>query len=520
VKKKHLRDRPIKGAAKMDRVQEWNGVRECPDLCCKGGVLLDDIYAAVLMSARPEALAPGHVGGWGMRMRLVLRLMETGVEGVIRSVDVLGIVRPGDLGDLGDLGLSLMDGKQLVAQVQQAVVAAQSRDHAARRPTCRSCGTPCQVKDYRAHRIATVFGQVTLRLARFRCARCGRAEAGVDWPAHCRSTPELHQLRAHLSALMPYRVAAGLLEHLLPVDAGTHSETVRRRTLRVGEQLRDTAAAEPAAPAVAITLTLDSTFIRSCEEAQRHLEVRLGNVETSNGARQVFAAVAKTDTPTEALIQRGLKEVGHTADTELTAFTDGCSGLRSILIDTSVPVRPFLDWFHIAMRLRHAETTADSLPVDTPEREHATAVIVRQVDRLHRRIWNGKAKDAKVTIERIRAVMPVFQGEPAGRKRDPSSRRLWKALREIDRYLASQSAWLVNYAERHHAGLRVGTALIEGTANFLVNRRMNKSQQMRWSRRGADRLLQVRGAGFNGKLGSSFGQLFEADPASETAMAA
>jgi hypothetical protein len=106
-------------------------------------------------------------------MRLVLRLVETGVEGVVRSVDVLEIVPPGDLGDLGDLGLSLMDGKQLVAQVQQAVVAAQSRDHAARRPTCRSCGTPCQVKDYRPHRIATVFGQITLRLARFRCARCG-----------------------------------------------------------------------------------------------------------------------------------------------------------------------------------------------------------------------------------------------------------------------------------------------------------------------------------------------------------
>jgi len=45
---------------------------------------------------------------------------------------------------------------------------------------------------------------------------------------------------------------------------------------------------------------------------------------------------------------------------------------------------------------------------------------------------------------------------------------------------------MVNYAERHRAGLRVGTAITEGTANFLVNRRMNKSQQMRWSRRGAD----------------------------------
>jgi hypothetical protein len=39
---------------------------------------------------------------------------------------------------------------------------------------------------------------------------------------------------------------------------------------------------------------------------------------------------------------------------------------------------------------------------------------------------------------------------------------------------------------------------------------MNKLQQMRWSRRGADLLLQVRCAAFNGMLGSGFGQLFQA----------
>jgi hypothetical protein len=231
----------------------------------------------------------------------------------------------------------------------------------------------------------------------------------------------------------------------------------------------------------------------------------------------VFAAVARTDTAIEALIQRGLVDVGKTADTELTAFTDGCSGLRSILLKAGVTKPPLLDWFHIAMRLQHADKTASTLPADTPERENARAVIVAEV--LHWRIWNGKAKDAKVTIERIRQVMPVFQGEQGDRKRDPSSRRLWTALREIDRYLTGQGAWLVNYAERHRAGLRVGTSITEGTANFLVNRRMNKSQQMRWSRRGADLLLQC--AGFNGKLGSSFGQLFQAvDPASELVMAA
>ena len=39
-----------------------------------------------------------------------------------------------------------------------------------------------------------------------------------------------------LSALMPYRVAAGVLEHFLPVDAGISHETLRGRTLKLGEE--------------------------------------------------------------------------------------------------------------------------------------------------------------------------------------------------------------------------------------------------------------------------------------------
>jgi hypothetical protein len=86
----------------------------------------------------------------------------------------------------------------------------------------------------------------------------------------------------------------------------------------------------------------------------------------------------------------------------------------------------------------------------------------------------------------------------------------------LDGYLTGQSAWLVNYAERHRAGLRVGTAITEGTANFLVNRRMNKPQQMRWSRRGADLQLQVRCAVYNVTLGFDFGQKF--DPANDVSL--
>ena len=282
---------------------------------------------------------------------------------------------------------------------------------------------------------------------------------------------------------MPYRVAAGVLAHLLPVAAGKSPETLRGHTLKIGEQLRDAAAVKPAAAASAITITLDATFIRSCHDDERHLEVRVGNVETSDGRRQVFASVARTDTDIAVLIRRSLETVGRTADTVSTAFTDGCPGLRSILAEAGITKPPIADWFHIAMRLQHAKQAASGLSTDEPGRIEAKTAIVAEVERLHWRIWNGKAKDAQLTLDRIRKVMHVFRGERGHRTTCVASRKLWHALHEVDNYLRSQSAHLVNYAKRYRAGLQVGTSVTEGTANFLVNRRMNKAQQMRWSRR-------------------------------------
>jgi hypothetical protein len=264
----------------------------------------------------------------------------------------------------------------------------------------------------------------------------------------------------------------------------------------------------------AIAVTLASTFIRSCEDGERHLEVRVGNVETKSGGRQVFGAVAKADTDIKVLIRRNLDAVGRTEDTESTAFTDGCPGLRRILADADIAEPPILDWFHIGMRLRHLKQIASAPATGDPARVKAKVVIVTEVERLHWRIWNGKAKNARKSIARIRTVMHHFRGEPSSRKSMAPSRKLWAALHALDGYLSGQSAWLVNYAERHRAGLRVGTAITEGTANFLVNRRMNKSQQMRWSRRGADLLLQVRCAIYNGTPGADFGQKFH--PANDT----
>jgi hypothetical protein len=101
---------------------------------------------------------------------LILRLVKTGAEGDGQSTDVMEINRPDDLGHIAALGLSLAEAKLLLAGVQREFVAAQARAHAVRRPESRCGGCLCHVKDYRDHAIATLFGQVTVRLPRFRCA--------------------------------------------------------------------------------------------------------------------------------------------------------------------------------------------------------------------------------------------------------------------------------------------------------------------------------------------------------------
>jgi hypothetical protein len=160
------------------------------------------------------------------------------------------------------------------------------------------------------------------------------------------------------------------------------------------------------------------------------------------------------------------------------------------------------------MRIQHATQTASGLPTDDAARMQAKSAIVGEVERLRWRIWNGKANNAKRSIDRIRKVMHAYKGERGHNMRTAPSHRLWHALIDVDGYLRGQSSWLVNYAKRYRAELRVGTSITEGTANFLVNRRMNKSQQMRCSRRGADLLLQVRCAVYNGTLSSGLGHRF------------
>lgn len=102
-------------------------------------------------------------------------MVRIGAEGEGSATDVMEFNRPSDLADIADLGLTLAETKRLLAGLQQEIAAAQVRDHAVRRPACAHCGGVCRVKDYQDHVVATLLGQVMVRLPRLRVARVAGA---------------------------------------------------------------------------------------------------------------------------------------------------------------------------------------------------------------------------------------------------------------------------------------------------------------------------------------------------------
>jgi uncharacterized membrane protein YhfC len=73
-------------------------------------------------------------------------------------------------------------------------------------------------------------------------------------------------------------------------------------------------------------------------------------------------------------------------------------------------------------------------------------------------------------------------------------------LDEFRGYLYRNAESPVNYNIARIAGERVSTAHVESTVNQLVNWRMCKKQQMRWSAIGVQLLLHVRTADLNSRL--------------------
>ncbi|MDR7031338.1 hypothetical protein J2X35_000019 [Mesorhizobium sp. BE184] len=422
----------------------------------------------------------------------------------------------------GNLGLSIGDGKKIMAALQNAVVTQEAETYALFRRVCPDCHTFRPVKDYTTRRIRTVFGTVEVRNPRWMlCRDChpGMVDAFAPLKEICpdRATPELMELTARLGSTMPYRQAASLLAEFLPIEPTETHATVRKRTIRVGERLDDQIAEEawrarlqmderrqlemqlPGDRRKEFVISIDTAHVRSADpNSARNFEIvvaRCGRGGRGDAGGRYFTT-SNTDQP--AIRDRtlhALRREGYCGFGDVTVISDGAEILKRLPRAMPKPTTHIIDWFHIAMKIQPMQQIADHMVRSRSDLAGILPTIDRDIRAVKWRLWHGRLDRAIRDLQDIVTRLLPLRG--AG---DLSAARLHSLGSQLLTYIRSNRSAITNYGARYRSGLRVATTLAESAVNSLVAKRMVKKQQMRWSQHGAHMLMQVRTAEMNGEL--------------------
>jgi len=402
-------------------------------------------------------------------------------------------------------------------------------EYAAHHRACVECGALRPLKDRRTRRLQTLFGTVEIEAPRFKLCRCRLTTpmaGGVLFSPVCalltaRCTPELERVQAELGARTSFRDAAGILDRLLPASPATH-ESVRNRTHAVALRIeaadrqaatevtavRDASDKAAAADASRPIVMLDGAYIRAVPGHQvRNFEAICGKVEREGHSTRRFALVRSVAEQPHALLRAALQDQDWRESDAVTAISDGDPALPALVRSaTGGPAEYILDWFHLSMRVHHVEQVMrglcalEALPLARLDPAQV------DVERLRHLLWNGCHEKACEALGRI-----VSWAKDATVLNDPAmearAKRLVARCTELQAYIENNKDALIDYGQRYRAGKPISTSRAEGIVDQLVSARMNKRRQMRWSPRGAHRVLQVRAAVLDGRFGQHAIQL-------------
>jgi len=437
------------------------------------------------------------------RVKLVAELQP----GVTTETEIAQIERDEQAG-VAELGLRLDEAKQLTAALQAQIVPAQVSVVGERRRSCVACGRVLASKGHYGARFRSLFGDVPVRIRRLHVCPCQGSGAAKSFAVldlgKDAVAPELAYVTARYAALVPFGKVAAFLSELLPMSGAQNTGTVRNRTLRVGteivqEHLVETAQQPAAQAAGPVVVGLDGGYVRSRHRRdERHFEVVAGKVIHADGAQHRFAFARNGQAIASEAFRQTLAAAGVHADTPATVLCDGDAGLWRLQREALPGATVVLDWWHAALRFEHALQAARGLGAGTAD-THFASEAVRGLERAKWRLWHGRWPGCR------RKLAALCRWTERKRLRDVTGiGRLQQHASELLGYLERNEDALVHYAAQRRRGEPISTAFVESAVNEIVAKRMNKKQQMRWSRTTVQPFLDVRTAVLNDTLEDAF----------------
>jgi len=447
-------------------------------------------------------------------LKIELHLGITDDSGSSQTI-ALGAMVMESTPSIAALGLSLANGKAFLSQLQTQVVSAQLAAINSRHRQCPVCQSQRRVKDYHQVNFRSLFGKVCVRVPRFEPSPC-----------HCQATKEVPQRRqrwisaelefvqSQLAATLPYARSAKVLGMLLPVAAGNAISTVRERLLATGRrvdiqglQLTLSEVKEADNTLNMTAVGLDSGYVRHCKpDGKQDFEVVAGRAFRSDLGQRSIAFVRTVDDHANQRIKALLVPFATTADS-MEVFTDGDNQLRQWQQSTLPGSKHILDWYHLRKRVSklnrvvHSKETAHQLKHVDHDR------LSELVEAIQWRLWHGRSCQAIRKLE----IMQMVLGRPSVVDKE-AVKLIRRLTKELLGYLHYNRDSLPNYGQRYRAGKRISSAFIESAVNQLIDKRMSKSQQMRWDPVSAHLLLQVRVRVVDGMLRDDFDRWYQGFP--------
>jgi len=317
--------------------------------------------------------------------------------------------------------------------------------------------------------------------------------------------------------MMPYRQAAGVMGEFLPIEPTETHATVRKRTIRAGERLDRQAAEEERSASSQVkdrrqlelelpgdrqrefVVSVDTAHVRSADpKSARNFELvvaRCGRGGRGEAGGRYFVTASTDQRALRDRALHALGQEGYCGFGEVAVISDGAEILKRLPRAMPRPTAHIIDWFHIAMKIQPMHLIADHMARFRRDEPETSPSIVRRIRAVKWRLWHGRVDRA------IRDLQELLDGlKPVDEIEDVSISRLRSLGAQLLTYIDSNRSAIINYGKRYRAGLRVVSTLAESAVNSIVGKRMAKSQQMRWSLRGAHMLMQVRTADINGEL--------------------
>jgi hypothetical protein len=420
------------------------------------------------------------------------------------------------------LGLTLAESKTLLAGVQEIMAAQQAASYSAAHAACPECGAPRRSKGQHQIVVRSLFGTLRLNSPRFVTCACQPAElprssSPLATRLQERTTPERRCLEAKWAALLPFGVTVDVLEEVLPLQANRAS--IHRHTQQVAARLEDELGDEQPffiegcqrdwdalpRPDGPLTVGIDGGYVHARDGDNRKagwFELIVGKSVPSDGDAKCFGFVTSYDTKPKRRLAGLLKTQGLQMNQAITFLSDGGDDVRDLQLYLSPLAEHLLDWFHITMRITVLRQQLKELIAAAPDRD--LAALDGELERVKWYLWHGNVFRALQVVEQVQWQLEDLDEEVR------ASRKLAKSVAEFHGYISANEAFIPNYGDRHRYGEVISTAFVESTVKEVISKRFVKKQQMRWTKKGAHLLLQVRSQVLNDDLRATFERWYPA----------